>query len=147
MTVDPAPRALTLDALFRRAGVRNAQRVALADPPNRADITGGAPRALTFAQADRAISAFAATLRGLGLYTGAVVGLQLPNTVESVIAFLGTLRAGMVERTEGYARVVLDSFDVRAGEVVVIVSNSGINPVPIELAMEARERGAATIGS
>jgi uncharacterized phosphosugar-binding protein len=58
----------------------------------------------------------------------------------------GTLRAGMVERTEGYARVVLDSFDVRAGEVVVIVSNSGINPVPIELAMEARERGAATIG-
>jgi uncharacterized phosphosugar-binding protein len=58
----------------------------------------------------------------------------------------GTLRAGMVERTEGYARVVLDSFDVRAGEVVVIVSNSGINPVPIELAMDARERGAATIG-
>jgi uncharacterized phosphosugar-binding protein len=58
----------------------------------------------------------------------------------------GTLRAGMVERTAGYARVVLDSFDVRAGEVVVIVSNSGINPVPIELAMEARERGAATIG-
>jgi len=57
----------------------------------------------------------------------------------------GTLRAGMVERTEGYAKVVLDSFDVRAGEVVVIVSNSGINPVPIELAMEARERGAATI--
>lgn len=57
----------------------------------------------------------------------------------------GTLRAGMVERTEGYARVVLDSFDVRPGEVVVIVSNSGINPVPIELAIEARERGAATI--
>jgi uncharacterized phosphosugar-binding protein len=57
----------------------------------------------------------------------------------------GTLRAGMVERTEGYARVVLESFDVRAGEVVVIVSNSGINPVPIELAMEARELGAATI--
>jgi uncharacterized phosphosugar-binding protein len=28
---------------------------------------------------------------------------------------------------------------------VVIVSNSGINPVPIELAMEAHERGAATI--
>lgn len=57
----------------------------------------------------------------------------------------GSLRAGMVERTEGYAKVVLDSFDVRPGEVVVIVSNSGINPVPIELAMDARERGAATI--
>lgn len=57
----------------------------------------------------------------------------------------GTLKAGMVERTEGYANVVLDSFDVRAGEVVVIVSNSGINPVPIELAIGAKERGATTI--
>ena len=57
----------------------------------------------------------------------------------------GTLKAGMVERTEGYANVVLESFDVRPGEVVVIVSNSGINPVPIELAIGARERGASTI--
>jgi uncharacterized phosphosugar-binding protein len=57
----------------------------------------------------------------------------------------GTLKAGMVERTEGYAPVILDSYDVRRGEVVVIVSNSGINPVPIELAMGARERGASTI--
>jgi len=57
----------------------------------------------------------------------------------------GTLKPSMVERTEGYAKVVLDSFDVRPGEVVVVVSNSGINPVPIELAMEAKERGATTI--
>ncbi len=57
----------------------------------------------------------------------------------------GTLNAGMVERTEGYAPVVLASFDVRPGEVVVVVSNSGINPVPIELAIEARKLGATTI--
>jgi uncharacterized phosphosugar-binding protein len=57
----------------------------------------------------------------------------------------GTLKAGMVERTEGYAPVILDSFDVRPGEVVIVVSNSGINPVPIELAIEAGKRGAKTI--
>ena len=57
----------------------------------------------------------------------------------------GTLKAGMVERTEGYAPVILDSFDVRPGEIVVVVSNSGINPVPIELANEARKRGAKVI--
>ena len=95
MTMDLS-RDLTCDALFRRAGVRNAHAPALVDPPNRARVTDGAPRALTFAQADRAISAFAAQLRGLGLHSGTVVGLQLPNTVESVVALLGTLRAGMV---------------------------------------------------
>jgi uncharacterized phosphosugar-binding protein len=58
----------------------------------------------------------------------------------------GTLKPGMVERAEGYAPVVIDSFDVRAGEVVIVVSNSGINPVPIELAIEAKKRGAKTIG-
>lgn len=57
----------------------------------------------------------------------------------------GTLNAGMVERTEGYAKVVLASFDVRPGEVVIVVSNSGINPVPIELAIEAGKLGAKTI--
>ena len=87
---------LTLDGLFRRAGVRNAHEPALLDPPHRATFTDGATRALDYAQADRAIAAFAATLRSLGLHTGTVVGLQLPNTVESVIAFLGIVRAGMV---------------------------------------------------
>ena len=57
----------------------------------------------------------------------------------------GTLKAGMVERAEGYAPVILDSFDVRPSEIVIIVSNSGINPVPIELAIEAGRRGAKTI--
>jgi hypothetical protein len=86
----------TLDDLFRRAGVRNPDALALADPPNRESFTCDAPRRLTFAQADRAISAFAARLRRLGLPTDAVVAMQLPNTVESPIALLGVLRAGMI---------------------------------------------------
>jgi acyl-CoA synthetase (AMP-forming)/AMP-acid ligase II len=77
---------LTLDDLFRRAGVRRADALALCDQS----------RSLTFAQADRAISAFAARLRALGLATDAVVAMQLPNTVESAIALLGILRAGMI---------------------------------------------------
>jgi AMP-binding enzyme len=91
-----AASAATLDDLFRRAGVSHPDTLALADPPNRADFTDGAPRRLTYAQADRAISAFAAKLRGLGLHTDSVVAMQLPNTVESIVAFLGVLRAGMI---------------------------------------------------
>jgi acyl-coenzyme A synthetase/AMP-(fatty) acid ligase len=86
----------TLDDLFRRAGVRHPDAVALADPPNRAAFTDGAPRRLTYAQADRTIGAIAARLHELGLATDAVVALQLPNTVESVLALLGILRAGMI---------------------------------------------------
>ncbi len=77
---------LTLDDLFRRAGVRRADALALSDPS----------RCLTYAQADRAISALAARLRALGLATDAVVAMQLPNSVESTIALLGILRAGMI---------------------------------------------------
>ncbi len=86
----------TLDELFRRAGVRHPEALALTDPPNREVVTHGAPRKLSFAEADQAISALAVRLRGLGLQTDTVVAMQLPNTVESVIAFLGVLRAGMI---------------------------------------------------
>jgi hypothetical protein len=91
-----AGSAATLDDLFRRAGVRRPDAVALADPPNREEFTDGAPRTLTFAEADRAISALAARLRGLGLQTDTLVAIQLPNTVESLVALLAILRAGMI---------------------------------------------------
>jgi hypothetical protein len=93
---DTMATGATLDELFRRAGVRSPQALALCDPPNRESFTDGAPRALTYAEADRAISALAGRLRALGLKTDAVVAIQLPNTIESVIALLGVLRAGMI---------------------------------------------------
>ena len=86
----------TLDDLFRRAGVRRPDALALIDPPNGETITGSAPRRLTYAEADRAISALAAKLRRLSLQTDMVVAMQLANTVDSVIALLGVLRAGMI---------------------------------------------------
>jgi hypothetical protein len=93
---DAASDRTTLDDLFRRAGVRHPDAIALIDPPNRNNFTDAAPRRLTYAQADRAIAAFAGRLRKLGLQSDAVVAMQLPNTVESVIALLGVLRAGMI---------------------------------------------------
>lgn len=91
-----ARHGATLDSLFRRAGVRHAHGLALVDSPDRYRVTDGAPRSLTYADADRAISAVAAQLRRLGLPTDAMVAIQLGNTVESVIALLGVLRAGMI---------------------------------------------------
>src|SRR6185295_17727875 len=90
------PVRATLDDLFRRALARRPDATALIDPPDRITVTDGAPRHLTYAEADRAISALAERLRGSGLPAHAVVALQLPNTVESAIALLAVLRAGMI---------------------------------------------------
>ncbi|HEY5607856.1 MAG TPA: class I adenylate-forming enzyme family protein, partial [Alphaproteobacteria bacterium] len=86
----------TLDMLFRQAAARRPDAIALADPPNRANFTDGPPLRLSYAEADRIVSAIAAQLRQLDFQADTVVGIQLPNTVESVLTMLGVLRAGMI---------------------------------------------------
>ena len=81
----PSPDGLaatTLDHMFRRVAARRPDALALVDPPNRESFTDGPPRRFTYAEADRIISAIASRLRDLGLQTDAIVGIQLPNTVE-----------------------------------------------------------------
>ncbi len=51
---------------------------------------------ITYAQLDRYANQFAHMLLSLGLKKGAVVGINLPNIPEYVIAWLGILRAGCV---------------------------------------------------
>jgi acyl-CoA synthetase (AMP-forming)/AMP-acid ligase II len=86
----------TLDDLFRIAGVRRPDAMALCDPPDRRQFTGGEPRRLTYVQADHIVSAIAGRLRRLGLRPDTVVAIQLPNTVESTLTLLGVLRAGLI---------------------------------------------------
>ncbi|HLN10557.1 MAG TPA: class I adenylate-forming enzyme family protein, partial [Xanthobacteraceae bacterium] len=95
-TPDQQLARATLDDLFRHALARHPGALALTDPPDREYFTDGAPRRLTYAQADRAISAIARALQEFGLPADSIVGVQLPNTVESVLVLLGALRAGLV---------------------------------------------------
>jgi hypothetical protein len=89
-------RRASLDEVFHRIAQRQPDTLALIDAPNRAAFIDGAPRRLTYAQAERAVAAIAARLTGLGLSADAVIGIQLPNTVESILAILGVMRAGMI---------------------------------------------------
>ena len=114
----------TLDDLFRRAADRRPDALALIDPPNRTRFTDFPPRALTYSQADRAISAIAGRLHRIGLRSDAIVGLQLANTVESVLTFLAVLRAGMIAMPLPllWRRADISSALSRAGASAFIVS-------------------------
>lgn len=93
----PEPAALpTLDGLFRRTLAQAPDRLALCDPPDKARVTGAAPRRLSYAEADRAIAALAAHFAEARLPQGSVVALQLPNTVEAALTVLAASRVGLV---------------------------------------------------
>ena len=58
---------------------------------------------------------------------------------------MGALRSTIIERTPGYGIAVLDAFYVDEG-VLIVVNAYGINAMCIDVALEARRRGVATIG-
>jgi len=86
----------TLDGLFRRILARKPDAPALLDPLNKPRVTGQPPKRLTFAQADRAISALSAHFIEAGLPNNSVIAVQLPNTVEFMLTVLAAHRAGLV---------------------------------------------------
>jgi hypothetical protein len=97
--VGEAPQSggrISIDDLFRRAASRHPGAIALADAPNRESFTDGPPLRLSYAEADRMVSAIAGRLCRMGLSTDAIVGIQLPNIAENMLTMLGVLRAGLI---------------------------------------------------
>jgi hypothetical protein len=86
----------TLDGLFRRILARQPDALALLDPLNKRRVTGQPPKRLTFAEADRAISALSTHFIEAGLPANSVVAVQLPNTVEFMLTVLAAHRAGLI---------------------------------------------------
>lgn len=57
---------------------------------------------------------------------------------------------GMAERVEGYGATLFqryyEKYGAQKGEVLIVVSTSGRNPLPIEIALEAKAKGLFTVG-
>lgn len=51
-----------------------------------------------------------------------------------------------LERVDGLAGAALDSSPARAGDVLIVISLSGRNPLPVELATHARALGIKVVG-
>jgi hypothetical protein len=111
----------TLDGLFRRILARQPDALALVDPLNKQRITGEPPKRLTFAQADRAITALSAHFIEAGLPNNSVIAVQLPNTVEFMLTVLAAHRAGLV--------VALLPLLWRQAEVTVALNRTGARAI------------------
>ena len=76
-------------------------------------------------------------------------GLMLVNPIFgpglSLEDFPPTFSSKM-ERLEGYGRLLLDRLPAQAGDVLILVSISGRNPVPVDMAIAATEKGMKVIG-
>ena len=57
----------------------------------------------------------------------------------------GAVRSTKFERLSGISKVIFDSLDLEDNEPFIIVSNSGINQVPIEMAKLAKENNHKVI--
>src|SRR3954454_19751836 len=57
----------------------------------------------------------------------------------------GVAKSSLMERLPGLAEVLLEVHPIAAGDVVIVVSNSGINAVPVEFAAGARARDATVV--
>lgn len=70
------------------------------------------------------------------IYAPGIAHLDIhPNTMTSAM-----------EKMSGYAKIILDNQPIQSGDVLIIISVSGRNAVPIEMAQIAKERGIKVVG-
>lgn len=74
-------------------------------------------------------------------------GLAAINPILDTAVMLheGAVKSSMVERMEGYAAHILNNYDVKPGEPIIVISNSGVNGVPVDMALEAKAKGLFVI--
>ena len=74
-------------------------------------------------------------------------GIAAVNPIldERLIFLKGALESTRAEREEGFAQKIIAGEDVRDTDTAIIISNSGRNAVPVEMALEMKKRGAKVI--
>ena len=63
----------------------------------------------------------------------------------SVMLHEGAAKSSKIERMHGMAQLLLDRYETQPGDILLISSNSGINPYPIEMALAGKNKGLKVI--
>lgn len=107
-----------------------------------ADTVEGGGRLFAFGAGHSSLAAQDVVYRAGGL---ALMNLLTVPGMVGVDVMPATLGSAL-ERVDGLASVVLEASPLRAGDTLVIISLSGRNALPVEMAMKARELGVQVIG-
>ena len=86
----------TLYSLFQDALTSCKDKEALVDPENREDITGDAPKRLSFADIDKTVERYATMFFEQGLRKDDIAIIQLPNVVELPMVYLALSKLGII---------------------------------------------------
>ncbi|MBN9045903.1 MAG: sugar isomerase domain-containing protein [Rhizobiales bacterium] len=78
-------------------------------------------------------------------YRAGGLAITVPVLCGSIMLQDGAVASSHFERQEGAVRPILDRYAIGVGDILIVVSNSGVNAAPIEAARYAREKGAAVI--
>ncbi len=83
--------------------------------------------------------------------SGSLVGFhpiaELPITLlHHVYGDMGVPQYRFLHRQEGYGRAILESHRLDPADTLVLFSHSGINPVSLDMALMAKEKGLAVVG-
>lgn len=70
-----------------------------------------------------------------------VNGILLP----ALSPFSAPPLAAAFERASGIGSTLVEQYEVKKGEALIVFSVSGVNPLPIEVALAGKEKGAAVI--
>lgn len=68
-----------------------------------------------------------------------------PILIEPLMLHQGGAASSQKERKNHYVLPFLEEYPITEKDVLIVISTSGINPVPVDVAMYGRERGAATL--
>lgn len=80
-----------------------------------------------------------------------IIGREIIGRAGGLVCVSGIqdLTGGFIENLEGYGTKLAERYarfyGMRAGEVIIVISNSGKNASPIEVALEAKKRGLTVV--